>query len=56
MIQETDIYGESTLKSMSGADKFNRWMYVQMKRLYAGENIGNRILYWKYFKPFDKRS
>jgi|TARA_X000000950_G_scaffold219834_1_gene264706 hypothetical protein len=45
MIQETDIYGESTLKSMSGADKFNRWMYVQMKPFMQGKilEIGSCI-------------
>ena len=31
MIQETDFYGESTLKSISCGDKFNSQMYDQMK-------------------------
>lgn len=45
MIQETDIYGESTLKSISGADKFNRWMYDQMKPFMQGKilEIGSGI-------------
>ena len=45
MIQETDIYGESKLKSISGADKFNRWMYVQMKPFMQGKilEIGSCI-------------
>lgn len=35
---EIDLYGESTLNSISSADKFNKWMYEQMKP-YASGNI-----------------
>lgn len=44
---ENDIYGESTLNSISSADKFNKWMYDQMKPymkgriLEIGSGIGN---------------
>ena len=29
--QEDDFFGESTLKAISSADKFNAWMYDQLK-------------------------
>lgn len=45
--QEDDFFGESTLKAISSADKFNAWMYDQLKPyingrvLEIGSGIGN---------------
>jgi len=40
-----DVYGYSTLESISGADKFNRWMYETIKSFCTGKilEIGGGI-------------
>jgi SAM-dependent methyltransferase len=46
-VEVNDVYGYSTLESISGADKFNRWMYETIKPfckgriLEIGGGIGN---------------
>lgn len=45
--EEDDFFGESTLKAISSADKFNAWMFDQLKPyingrvLEIGSGIGN---------------
>lgn len=45
LFQEKDFYGESTLRSISLADRFNKWMYDQMKPYIGGKilEIGSGI-------------